>query len=61
MSLSLFTDEAAGLELSESCCCFAFLFNSSQEHGDPPTGQKISSWELLLNCGFSLLWDHRIG
>lgn len=61
MSLSLFTDKAAGLELSESYCCFVFLFNSSQEHGDPAVGQKISSWELLLNCGFNLLWDHRIG
>lgn len=52
MSLSLFTDKAAGLERSESCCCFAVLFNSSQEHEDPATGQKISCWTSELGAPF---------
>lgn len=54
MSLSLFTDKAAGLELSESYCCFPFLFYSSQEREDPMTGQKISSWTSVLGATFKL-------
>lgn len=61
MSLSLFTDKAAGLELSESYCCFAFLFNSSQEHEDPMTGQKISNWTSVLGAPFKLWFQPIMG